>query len=91
MATFKYFSDINGQVVELTNVGHDGAVSTSAKHFIGHTPDGMKVRATRKINFKSNPSLHACDGRCLSAKGGNCECSCGGKNHGRGYFNCEAA
>ena len=23
-----------------------------------------------------------CDGRCLSATGHDCECSCGGKNHG---------
>jgi hypothetical protein len=44
----------------------------------------------RTINFKSNPSLHVCDGRCLNAKGHNCECSCGGKNHGRGSFVCSA-
>lgn len=25
-----------------------------------------------------------CDGRCMSATGFNCECSCGGKNHGAG-------
>jgi hypothetical protein len=25
-----------------------------------------------------------CDGRCTSALGHNCECSCGGKNHGAG-------
>lgn len=24
----------------------------------------------------------ACDGRCMSATGPNCECSCGGSNHG---------
>lgn len=23
-----------------------------------------------------------CDGRCTSARGHNCECACGGKNHG---------
>lgn len=28
---------------------------------------------------------HVCDARCTSAKGPNCECSCGGKNHGRDY------
>ena len=26
-----------------------------------------------------------CDARCENAKGHNCECSCGGKNHGRSY------
>jgi len=25
---------------------------------------------------------HICDARCMSAIGPNCECSCGGKNHG---------
>jgi hypothetical protein len=38
----------------------------------------------RVIYFKKNPSLHKCDARCLNAKGHNCECSCGGKNHGAG-------
>ncbi len=39
---------------------------------------------TRVIDFKSNPSLHKCDARCRHAKGGNCECSCGGQFHGAG-------
>ena len=37
---------------------------------------------TRKIFYKVNGSKHKCDARCQSAKGGNCECECGGKNHG---------
>ena len=36
----------------------------------------------RVISFKVNGSSHKCDARCLNAKGGNCDCSCGGKNHG---------
>ncbi len=39
---------------------------------------------TRIINYKTNPSKHKCDGRCLHAKGRNCECECGGANHGAG-------
>ena len=31
-----------------------------------------------------NPD-HKCDGWCLNATGHNCECSCGGKNHGAGH------
>lgn len=27
-----------------------------------------------------------CDGRCTSARGANCECSCGGANHGADYL-----
>jgi hypothetical protein len=26
-----------------------------------------------------------CDGRCMAATGNQCECSCGGKNHGAGH------
>lgn len=48
---------------------------------------------TRSITFKSAPSLHECDARCMNATGRTmqCECSCGGVNHGRGNFACEAA
>jgi len=28
---------------------------------------------------------HVCDSRCMNATGPNCECGCGGENHGRGY------
>lgn len=46
----------------------------------------------RIITYKSRPSRHECDARCMNASGRtmNCECSCGGKNHGRG-FACVAA
>jgi hypothetical protein len=44
----------------------------------------------RVVSYKSNPSKHVCDARCMNATGRtmNCECSCGGKNHGRAAFNC---
>jgi hypothetical protein len=28
---------------------------------------------------------HVCDSRCMNAIGPNCDCSCGGANHGRGH------
>lgn len=31
-------------------------------------------------------SDHKCDARCMGAKNGTCECSCGGKNHGINYL-----
>lgn len=40
----------------------------------------------RVIDYKVHGSKHVCDGRCLNAKGGNCECACGGKNHGAGAW-----
>lgn len=93
MAKFRYFADIDGQAIELTRVFHDGHVRTTAEHFIGITPAGAQVKATRAIEYKSFPSKHVCDARCTGATGRTmkCECSCGGKNHGRGAFNCETA
>lgn len=29
---------------------------------------------------------HVCDARCTNAKGQDCECSCGGANHGSAYL-----
>lgn len=50
-------------------------------------------QAERVVEYKSNPSRHECDARCLNATGRvmKCECACGGKNHGRGSIMCEAA
>lgn len=28
---------------------------------------------------------HECDARCMASKGPNCECSCGGANHGKSW------
>jgi len=42
---------------------------------------------TRKIEYKSQPSRHECNAKCLGGKAtGICECKCGGQNHGRGMF-----
>lgn len=84
MANFRYFAEHNGETVQLLNVWHDGHVSTKAHHFKGKLADGTTLTCSRKIEFKRNPSLHKCDARCLNAKGHQCECSCGGKNHGKG-------
>ncbi len=29
---------------------------------------------------------HKCDARCMGAKGPNCDCQCGGENHGASYL-----
>lgn len=90
---FKYFADVNGQTVELCRVHYEG------RRAIGEPVGSMPVydhaagkyardliTATRVIEFKTNPSRHECDARCMNATGRTmqCECSCGGKNHGRG-------
>jgi hypothetical protein len=57
---------------------------------VGLPPDGKykqdELPLTRRINYKSHPSKHECDARCMHAKGRtmNCECRCGGANHGIG-------
>ncbi len=53
----------------------------------GATLDHQALPVTRKIDFKSFPSRHECNAKCLNGKhNGACECQCGGKNHGRGMF-----
>jgi hypothetical protein len=92
MALFRYFADIDGQAIELANVWHDGHVSAAARHFSGTTPEGLRVTATRAVEYKRNPSKHECGARCLNASGRSpCECSCRGRNHGRGAFACDPA
>jgi hypothetical protein len=101
MADIRYFAGDK----RLTRVRHDGSNSTRPSAFSG-LPEGVEpeyipgegwvgglVQADRAVRYKSNPSRHECDARCMNATGRtmNCECSCGGKNHGRGGLVCEAA
>lgn len=100
MATIKYFSDITGQAVELKSISSmDNAAFRSRwpsiKGFrfdgyqmqVGRDESGVLLPVTRKIEFKSQPSLHECNDKCLNGKhNGKCECRCGGKNHGAGMF-----
>lgn len=89
MANIKYFS---GET-ELKMVHHIGRaafgtpVDFTPVYIQGHGWDRGTVKADRVIEYKSNPSKHACDARCTGATGKimKCECSCGGKNHGRGH------
>lgn len=37
---------------------------------------------TRIICFNPNGTAHKCGAHCRCAKGGDCECSCGGQFHG---------
>lgn len=84
MANIKYYADINGDAFELSRVGHDGHVSAGISHFSGVLPTGERVTATRRVEYKSNPSKHECNAKCMGASGKSMkrECSCGGKNHG---------
>lgn len=94
MANIKYFAEVDGETVQLSAIWHNGSARRpQPQHFTGLTPAGARVTAQRMITYKSNPSRHECDARCQNAQGRtmNCECSCGGKNHGKGFLVCEAA
>ena len=89
MANLKFFAEVAGQTVSFAKVdnrGHEG-------RFGYHADNKSWVRIERVVEYKSNPSKHECDARCINATGRTmqCECSCGGKNHGRGAFQCAAA
>lgn len=48
---------------------------------------GQQAWASKRLEGVKNDGVR-CDARCMGAKGHNCECSCGGANHGRGFI-CE--
>jgi hypothetical protein len=52
-------------------------------------PDCHREHA-RGNAVKGYTTAHVCDARCTNATGPNCECSCGGKNHGQSFI-CIAA
>lgn len=94
MANIKYFNGDNELFgVHERNGKMFGYVSKSDLFFVeGKGWQGYSL-VERRIEYKSNPSKHICDARCLNATGRimKCECSCGGKNHGKGGFVAEAA
>jgi hypothetical protein len=107
MANVKHYSDFNGETVELSGhigamdnakfaaafPGVKGRFYDSFAKQVGYAAGSREpLPVTRVVTFKSNPSRHECDARCINATGRvmNCECKCGGKNHGKGAFNCSA-
>jgi hypothetical protein len=91
MANIIHFADLpNGETVSSKRCDYDQGANKMGRIWI----EGMGwVRATRSVTRKSMPSNHECDARCMNATGRTmqCECSCGGKNHGKGRFYCAAA
>lgn len=69
--TVCFRTDENGRNIDL---GYDGACPSCGL---------VNSSATRVRGFVTE---HVCDARCTGAKGPNCECSCGGKNHGNDFM-----
>lgn len=94
MAKVLYFSGIEQLVGGFTTMdnapfaaafpGVKGLRSDSFQMRVAKNAAGEVKPITRVIFRKANPSNHKCDARCRHAKGGNCECSCGGQFHGAG-------
>lgn len=94
----RLFSDIDGETFELFGyiAGMERAEfsarfpSVKGKKFDGKRyqvakdSTGRILPVTRAIEFKKTAKVKRCDSRCLYALGPNCECQCGGVNHGRG-------
>ena len=99
MTQMKYFSDYGGDAIELAVIqgmrnaefverfpGIKGKRSDSFSMWVGYEAGSREpLPLTRRIAYKSHPSKHVCDSRCMHARGKtmSCECSCGGANHGR--------
>ena len=88
MAKMKYYSgDTELKLVYKSGREWFGTPVCFEPYFVqGKGWERGTVKADRVIEYKSNPSRHECDARCFNATGRvmKCECSCGGKNHGRG-------
>ena len=93
MTTTKYFSDMNGETVEIEwpqpmknsdfTARFPGVKGVRYDSFAMLVGDKGTRPVTRRISYKCRPSLHVCNARCRGGKcGGVCECQCGGKNHG---------
>lgn len=101
MTRFAYFADLtNGETLvwEDTVVrgevrGARGIDYRTASDIRGYSEGRGWVKITRRVEMKAAPSRHECDDRCMNATGRTmkCECSCGGRNHGKAAFVCEAA
>jgi hypothetical protein len=90
VANFRYFAEHKGETIRFDHVDYRGKEGA-----FGYVPsDRAWIKIERTIEYKSRPSRHECDARCMFATGRTmkCECSCGGKNHGKGTrITCEAA
>lgn len=85
MDKIRFFSDLDsGETLVFDRADYDAGYSKLPR---AYDAERGWVRVTRIVEMKSNPTRHKCDDRCVHATGRTmkCECSCGGKNHGKGH------
>ena len=93
MANFRFFADLSDGTIIQSNNNADYDQGSRKMPRIFDRDSQTWVRVTRIVIRKQLPSNHECDARCMNATGRTmqCECSCGGKNHGKGSrIVCEA-
>ena len=61
-------------------------VMLSNGRLIGHDSGGQEYEVARTVAYDLNGSRHKCNSSCQHAKGADCECACGGANHGKARF-----
>ncbi len=70
-------------------IGHNVSKRTSGGVVLGRWQVTHKCKCGSDFTlmpvFGVNAPDHKCDARCETAKGHNCECACGGANHGRAH------
>lgn len=85
MANFRFFADMaDGSTLTFKRADYDMGAKNLPRCW--DETSRTWVRATRTVILKQFPSRHDCDARCMNATGRTmqCECACGGKNHGKG-------
>lgn len=75
---------LNEQFLAIGGIKSKHNYFDSFKRLAGKDTDGQLLPVTRSIQYSEKPSLHSCGSKCRNAKGHDCECECGGKNHGAG-------
>lgn len=61
---------------------HNPRWSRLKHRFIGTDRDGTDHPVDRTIEYNPDGTKHQCNAACKHAHGPDCECSCGGRNHG---------
>ncbi len=63
--------------------------------YAGASPDCLCLCCGKKMDWNFLRAFEVaeipCDARCTGARGHNCECSCGGENHGKDWASMTAA
>ena len=60
-------------------------VALRAGRLTGHDHANREHEVARSVAYNLDGSRHRCNSACQHARGSECECSCGGANHGKAH------